>query len=137
MTGIFRVTGYASHSQAHDRVQWVANPLSVHIYFVLASRVYQVRDSALHRIELRTSRLYNPTLSTTILSGRCVFTSNQSKYSKELTNRASHRLQQVRPTPTHLQCSLNATGCKFEIIFEIVHKTKFTFICEMLCCPLS
>ncbi len=95
MTGIseWLVYDLTLKSQAHVRVQWVANPLSVHVYFVLASRVDQVRDSALHRIELETSRLYNPTLSTTVLSGRCAFASNPSKYSKELTNRASHRLQ--------------------------------------------
>ena len=36
--------------------QWVATPLSDHVYFVLITRVDQVRDPALHRIELKTSR---------------------------------------------------------------------------------
>ena len=44
------------HTLAHVRVQWVANPLSGHVYFVLITRVDQVRDPALHRIELKTAR---------------------------------------------------------------------------------
>ena len=44
------------HTLAHVRVQWVANPLSGHVYFVLFTRVDQVRDPALHRIELKTAR---------------------------------------------------------------------------------
>ena len=69
-----------SHTQAHVRVQWVANPLAVHVYIVLASRVDQIRDSALHRIELQTSRFYDPTLSTTEPSGRCKFRPIYIKY---------------------------------------------------------
>ena len=44
------------HTLTHVRVQWVANPLSGHVYFVLFTRVDQVRDPALHRIEQQTSR---------------------------------------------------------------------------------
>ena len=58
MTGIPRVTGYASHSSAcPGPVQWIAT-LSVPVYrdFVLITRVDQVRDPALHRIELKTAR---------------------------------------------------------------------------------
>ena len=50
------MTGLRPHTLPHDRVQWVANPLSGHVYFVLITRVDQVRDPALHRIELKTSR---------------------------------------------------------------------------------
>ena len=44
------------HTLTHVRVQWVANPLSGHVYFVLFTRVDQVRVPALHRIELKTAR---------------------------------------------------------------------------------
>ena len=50
------MTGLRPHTLAHVRVQWVANPLSGHVYFVLITRVDQVRDPALHRIELKTAR---------------------------------------------------------------------------------
>ena len=51
------------HTLTHVRVQWVANPLSGHVYFVLFTRVDQVRDPALHRIELKTARLTGQHLS--------------------------------------------------------------------------
>ena len=117
-----------SHTQAHVRVQWVANPLSVHVYIVLASRVDQIRDSALHRIELQTSRSYNPTLSTTEPCGRWNYNSNHSKYSKEL--RVHSYSEAGRP-----RWLTNATGRKFKMNSEIVHKKNFTFICVILCCP--
>ena len=50
------VTGYASHSGSWSGFQWVISPLSGHVYSVLASRGGQSRNSALHRIELQTSR---------------------------------------------------------------------------------
>ncbi len=50
------VTGYASHSGAWSGFQWVIGPLSGHVYSVLTSRGGQSRNSALHRIELQTSR---------------------------------------------------------------------------------
>ena len=117
------------HTQAHVRVQWVANPLSVHVHIVLFSRVDQIRDTALHRIELQTSRFYNPTLSTTEPRGRWNYNSNHSKYSKEL--RVHSYSEAGRP-----RWFTNATGRKFKMNSEIVHKNKFTCICAM-CCPLS
>ena len=41
-----RVSGYASHSNAQTRVQWLATPLSQPYPLQLASRVDQVRNSA-------------------------------------------------------------------------------------------
>ena len=131
MTGIFRVTDYVSHSQAHSRVQWVANPLSVHVHIVLASRVDQIRDSALHRIELQTSRSYNPTLSTTEPRGRWNYNSNHSKYSKEL--RVHSYSEAGRP-----RWLTNATGRKFKINSEIVHTKKIhVHLCDVLSIEVS
>ena len=71
------------HTQAHVRVQWLATPLSVHVHSVLASRVDQVRDSALHRIELQTSRFTMQRLAPLKPSGLWNYRPIHSKYSKD------------------------------------------------------
>ena len=71
------------HTQAHVRFQWLATPLSVHVHSVLASRVDQVRDSALHRIELQTSRFTMQRLAPLKPSGLWNYRPIHSKYSKD------------------------------------------------------
>ena len=77
------VTGYASHSGAWSGFQWVISPLSGHVYSVLASRGGQSRNSALHRIELQTSRFTMQRLAPLKPSGLWNYRPIHSKYSKD------------------------------------------------------
>ena len=120
------------HTLTHVRVQWVANPLSGHVYFVLFTRVDQVRVPALHRIEQQTSRFKVQRLSPLNQVGDVITTQTRANIARNApTARATSYSDAGLP-----RRFTNTTGQKIKMNSEIVHKKNFTFICAM-CCPLS
>ena len=87
------------HTLAHVRVHWVANPMSVHVYFVLFTRVDQVRVPALHRIEQQTSRFKVQRLSPLNQVGDVTTTQTRANIRKERAVGASDQLQRCGPPP--------------------------------------
>jgi len=107
------------HTLAHVRVQWVANPLSGHVYFVLITRVDQVRDPALHRIELKTSRSIAQRLAPLHYVGY-VFSVQFTVYI----------IQAVRNSCSPLR-SAGAEGQKIKIEFQKITQWRQ---CSKICC---